>query len=167
MRGLLIGRFQPFHKGHLSIIKKILKEADELFIVIGSSQYKNTKENPLSANEREEMIKRVLDSGGIKNYKIFKVPDINDDDLYPSHAMKIVPSFDVVYSGNDLVQRLFTAAEKKVKKIKHIRRTAYSGTEIRKRIIEGGDWEQLVPSAVVEYLTEIEWVERVKKLSSL
>ncbi|HDH28034.1 MAG TPA: nicotinamide-nucleotide adenylyltransferase, partial [Euryarchaeota archaeon] len=52
MRALLIGRFQPFHKGHLAVIKKILSEADELIIVVGSSQHRGAVENPFSADER-------------------------------------------------------------------------------------------------------------------
>jgi nicotinamide-nucleotide adenylyltransferase len=74
LKALLIGRFQPFHKGHLQVIKKILGEVDSLIIVIGSSQHKNNLENPLSADEREEMIKRVLEQEGLKNYAIFQVP---------------------------------------------------------------------------------------------
>ena len=35
-RGLIVGRFQPPHRGHLEIIKKIMKEVDELIIVVGS-----------------------------------------------------------------------------------------------------------------------------------
>lgn len=167
MRGLLIGRFQPFHKGHLTIIKKILKDVDELIIVIGSSQFKNTLENPLSADEREKMIETVLEEEGIRPYRICKIPDIGDDTLYPGHLIKRVPEFDILYTGNSLVQRLFESKGKRVKKIKPIKRKAYEGSEIRKRMIEGRRWKHLVPDSVIKYLAEIKCVERVKKLSSL
>ena len=36
-RGLLIGRMQPVHKGHISVINETLKEVDELIIGIGSA----------------------------------------------------------------------------------------------------------------------------------
>ncbi|MDP6459455.1 MAG: adenylyltransferase/cytidyltransferase family protein, partial [Candidatus Hydrothermarchaeota archaeon] len=42
MRGLLIGRFQPFHKGHVYVVKKVLKGVDELIICIGSAQLSHT-----------------------------------------------------------------------------------------------------------------------------
>jgi nicotinamide-nucleotide adenylyltransferase len=164
MKGLLIGRFQPFHKGHLHIIKKILKEVDELSIVIGSSQYKDTRENPLSSDEREVMISRALKEERLTGFQVYKVPDINKDDLYPGHVMSRVPHFDVLYSGNALVQRLFKAEGKKVRKIKHIRRTAYEGSEVRKRIIGGRRWRHLVPKSVSEYLDEVDFPVRVKKL---
>jgi len=35
-RGLFVGRFQPFHKGHLRAVKDILGKVDELVIVVGS-----------------------------------------------------------------------------------------------------------------------------------
>ena len=38
MTALFIGRFQPFHKGHLAAIKWILKKEGKIFIVIGSNQ---------------------------------------------------------------------------------------------------------------------------------
>ena len=56
--GLYIGRFQPFHKGHKSIVEAALKQCDKLIIGIGSSQEIRTKRNPFSYEEREQMILR-------------------------------------------------------------------------------------------------------------
>ena len=57
-RGLYVGRFQPFHLGHLGAIKEVLKEVDELAIVIGSAQYSHNPSNPFTAGERLVMIRR-------------------------------------------------------------------------------------------------------------
>jgi cytidyltransferase-like protein len=43
MPAIFVGRFQPFHKGHLKAIRWILKREKEIFIVIGSSQESFTK----------------------------------------------------------------------------------------------------------------------------
>jgi len=40
---LIIGRFQPFHLGHLLLIKEAAKEADIIVIGIGSSQESRTR----------------------------------------------------------------------------------------------------------------------------
>jgi len=56
MIALFIGRFQPFHSGHLDAIKQISEE--EIIIGIGSSQYSKTEENPYSFEERKKMIKK-------------------------------------------------------------------------------------------------------------
>ncbi len=77
MIGLLIGRFQPLHKGHIKAIKRILEEVDGLIIVIGSSQHTGSLENPFSAVEREEMLKRALKQEGIIKVEVHKIPDIN------------------------------------------------------------------------------------------
>ena len=59
-RGLYVGRFQPFHLGHLRAIKAVLKEVDEIVIVIGSAQYSHNSNNPFTAGERLVMIRRAL-----------------------------------------------------------------------------------------------------------
>ncbi|MHB8407839.1 MAG: NUDIX domain-containing protein [Acidiferrobacterales bacterium] len=50
---VFIGRFQPFHLGHLDAIRYGKKIADELTVVIGSSFQSRSIRNPFSAKERE------------------------------------------------------------------------------------------------------------------
>ena len=59
-RGLIVGRFQPYHAGHHNSVKKILQEVDELVIVVGSSDNSHTVPNPFTAGERIEMISCCL-----------------------------------------------------------------------------------------------------------
>ena len=51
MNGLLIGRFQPFHFGHLEAIRFGLSKVDKLFIGIGSSNKSHQERNPFTADE--------------------------------------------------------------------------------------------------------------------
>lgn len=164
MRALFVGRFQPVHKGHVEILKKISHEADEIAIVIGSAQYANTEENPFSADEREEMLRRALNEHGIKNFRIYRVEDVNDNEKWVKNVIRIVGNFDVIYSGNELVKKLFREAGKKVIDIEHIEREVLSGTEIRRRIKENLPWKELLPNSVSDYILEINGVERIKKL---
>ena len=60
MKALFIGRFQPFHKGHLKAIKYLFNKYDGIIIGVGSSQYSNTVENPFSSDERMLMIRESL-----------------------------------------------------------------------------------------------------------
>src|SRR5512136_438362 len=106
-RTLFIGRFQPFHKGHLAMVKKILQDNDEVIIGIGSAQYSHTGENPFTASERYEMIKRTLDAEGIRMYSIVPIPDTHVHSVWVSHAVSLVPRFGVVYTNSPLVVRLF------------------------------------------------------------
>ena len=59
-RALVVGRFQPLHYGHLHVFRYALGRAKELVIVIGSSQFCCVPRNPLSVDERMEMIVRAL-----------------------------------------------------------------------------------------------------------
>ncbi|MEW5760233.1 MAG: nicotinamide-nucleotide adenylyltransferase, partial [Candidatus Thermoplasmatota archaeon] len=43
----------------------------------------------------------------------------------------------------------------------------YSGTEIRRRILSGENWQALVPPAVVNVIKEIDGVERLKAVSKI
>jgi len=58
--GLFIGRFQPFHCGHESIVRKMLEECERVIIAIGSAQESNTELNPLRYEYRRLMIQKVF-----------------------------------------------------------------------------------------------------------
>ncbi len=152
---LFIGRFQPFHNGHLWALNQILIDCDHILIGIGSSQYKNTEENPYSYEERELMIKRALKENNISNYSILPIPDTNDCDLWIPNTIKIIndnnKKFDIVYSGSPITKTLFSDAGYRVKDIP--RNNNLSSTEIRE-LVKNKDmhWHKLVPKAIVEFL---------------
>ena len=159
---LFIGRFQPFHNGHLSIIKKILKEVDSLLLVVGSSQESNTTLNPFSAEERIKMIKAVIEKEKISNVEVYSLTDIGNDDLWVKHVESSLPNFDIVYSGPGLNLDLFKKSSYKVISINKIGNI--SSNDIRKRIASNSKWEHLVPRAVVDEIKKSKGVERIKKL---
>ncbi|HIE34115.1 MAG TPA: nicotinamide-nucleotide adenylyltransferase, partial [Candidatus Altiarchaeales archaeon] len=71
---LIIGRFQPFHFGHLKLIEWAADSVDYIIIGIGSSQESHTWNNPFTAPERRKMIERSLRT--FKNYQIYEIPDV-------------------------------------------------------------------------------------------
>lgn len=164
MKGLFIGRFQPFHNGHLHIIKQILDEVDELIIGIGSAQHSNTYKNPFTAEEREDMLSRALSGEGLDKYKIIQIPDINDDNMWVDHVTNLVPEYDIIFSNNPLVKTLFNNAGKEVRPFKFFKREKCSGTEIRRRIKADEEWESLVPKVVIDIMKELGGIGRIKDL---
>jgi nicotinamide-nucleotide adenylyltransferase len=166
-RGLFVGRFQPFHKGHLKPLKDILEKLDELVIVVGSSQYSHKIDNPFTAGERITMIRRALEEEGIapSRYWIISVPDVHVHMTWVSHLVGYTPKFTVVYSNAPLTRRLFVEAGYKVEPVPFHKREVYSATEIRKRMLNGQNWEQLVPNSVVQFIKEISGVERIRDLA--
>ncbi len=162
MKALFIGRFQPFHKAHLYDIKLAIREGYEILIGVGSSQESHTKENPFTYVERKKMIELALDREKIDGYKIIAIPDINDDSKWVDHVKEIVREFDVVYTGNDLTERLFEEKGIRVRKIKLI--PLINATEIRKRILHGKDWKELVPGMVAEQVEKMGGIGRIKEI---
>jgi len=106
---LYIGRFQPFHLGHLDAVKQILRKEKSLIIAIGSAQYSRLPENPFSADEREKMIKAALKEAGIsaQKYKILPVKNIEDYSKWPAHVDKTLPPYGTVYTGSKIVKNLY------------------------------------------------------------
>jgi nicotinamide-nucleotide adenylyltransferase len=116
MKALFIGRFQPFHKGHLKIIKHFENKYDKIIIGVGSAQYSNTFKNPFSYEERKEMIKLCLDTVNIKNYKIIKIPDIHNPPKWVDYLLGIYSDFDAVITNSDFIKDLFL--EKNIEVVK-------------------------------------------------
>src|SRR5207247_3157762 len=131
--GFLVGRFQPFHRGHLAMMRRILESKEEIIVGIGSAQYSQTGENPFTAGERYEMIKRALDAEGIHNYHIVPIPDTHVHSVWVSHVTSLVPRFDVVYTNSDLVVRLFREHGLKALSPLLLDRERLSGTTVRHR----------------------------------
>ncbi|MEM0357129.1 MAG: nicotinamide-nucleotide adenylyltransferase [Candidatus Bathyarchaeia archaeon] len=166
-RGLFVGRFQPFHKGHLQVVKEILNEVDELVIAVGSAQYSHRLDNPFTAGERLVMIRKALEEAKIDLSRIWivPVPDVHVHMVWVSTVEGYTPRFNVVYSNEPLTRRLFIEAGYEVKAIRFHKREVYSATEIRERILKEENWEELVPKSVAEFIKEIGGIERLKDLT--
>lgn len=166
-RGLYVGRFQPFHLGHLDAIKTVLKSVDELVIVIGSAQYSHNTNNPFTAGERLVMIRHTLQDAGVdpSRFWVVPVPDVHLHMLWVSALEGYTPRFDVVFSNEPLTRRLFMEAGYKVKKIRFFERKIYSSTLIREKMVKDESWTTLVPKAVAEFIGEIDGVNRLRDLT--
>ena len=166
-RGLYVGRFQPFHLGHLSAIREVLKEVDELVIVIGSAQYSHNVSNPFTAGERLVMVREALEEYGVDYRRVWivPVPDVHLHMMWVSSLEGYTPHFDAVYSNEPLTRRLFTEVGYKVKPIRFFDRKLHSSTEIRKRIVKDEAWEILVPKSVARFIKEIDGINRLKDLN--
>lgn len=166
IRAFYVGRFQPFHNGHIRNLQVISEEADEIVIGIGSAQKSHLPANPFTAGERIEMISKALKGFRTPHY-IIPLEDVEYNSLWVSHVLSMSPKFDVVYSNNPLVIQLFTEAGITVRRTPLHDREKLSGTAIRKQMLDGeeNDWQPLVPEAVVDVIREIKGIERMKNLA--
>lgn len=169
MRGMIVGRFQPFHKGHLNAIKYILKDVDDVIIIIAASQQSHQPINPYTAGERYEMIHHALidDLKDLKRILIIPANDISDNGLWVAHLTRLVPRFDICYTNNPLTKYLFEQAGKEVRATPLFERKEFSGERVRELMLKDDNgWKKLVPKAVAKVIEEIRGVERLKTIST-
>jgi len=162
---LFIGRFQPFHQGHLQILKKQSSPGTTFLIGIGSSQYHHTLKNPFTYAERKEMIQQTLDSIDSIAYQILSIPDIHDPPHWVEHVEKTVPDFKAVLTNNPFTKSLFEAKGYPIYHTPIYKRKTLNGTYIRQCIINNKSWADLVPPAVFDYIQQIDGCTRLQQLA--
>lgn len=164
MRGFYIGRFQPYHNGHQHMVAEIANDVDELVLGIGSAGESHTTRNPFTAGERVMMVTKSVSDLDVPTY-VVPIEDLNRNAVWVNHIRSMSPEFDVAYSNNPLVVRLFEEAGVEVRKFPMYRRNLLSGTELRQRMLDGDDWRNLVPDTVVEVVSEIDGIRRLRRVS--
>lgn len=63
--GLIIGRFQPFHYGHQHIINEVLLDGKVPLIILGNDYGVDPVRNPLTVEQRIELIKLIYPNAEI------------------------------------------------------------------------------------------------------
>ncbi len=156
-RGLYVGRFQPFHRGHLDTVRGIRSDEprEDLIIGIGSAQDSYDWKNPFTAGERIEMIDRALAEAKISGALLVPVPDISRHAMWVNYLEALLPTFDHVYTNNPLTRLLFERSGYLVESPPLFERERFEGVRIREQLATGGDWKRAVPPAVGAYLEEI------------
>jgi nicotinamide-nucleotide adenylyltransferase len=164
-RALFVGRFQPIHHGHFEVIKKMLNEFEEIILVVGSAESLISSDNPFTTGERIEMVRSTFNSELLNRIIIVPVRDMNDHARWVNHVRSYVPSFDVVFSNNELVTKLFQEAGVEVKPIEFIDRGKFEGKFIRSLMSEGNpEWKKHVPKQVAQIIEKINGVQRLRKM---
>jgi len=166
-QALFVGRFQPFHLGHLSVIKKALEVEDRLIIVIGSAEENHESANPFTAGERFQMIEATLNAEGISHdrYTIIPIRNVENFMLWTTHVDQYIPPVYKIYTGSDIVKALYKEHGKyEVKDIELV--SGVSGTRIREKMLKGDDeWKQLVHKTVAGLIEKWDGVKRIRMVS--
>lgn len=166
---IFVGRFQPFHNGHLEAIRWILKQAGEVNIVIGSMQEYDTPMNPLVYKERKAIIENALNTAGIKKYKIYGLPDFYNDAAWTKKLLEVCGNEAqevAVVSLNDWVR---TSVRKfGIEAADHpMFCDNLSATQVRETMRTGFDWKALVPQSVASDLEESGGMKRIVEAQTL
>lgn len=151
---LFLGRFQPFHIGHLMVVQGMTKLCGRIVIGIGSADKKSTDENPFSAEERKEMIQRALQAVDIIpmfDVEFVELPDHAEDSTWTNMVLERVGHIDKVWTGNETTKKCFEGRVE-IQWIKEV--PGFNGTEIRELMKKGGYWEEKVPDEVASFIKQ-------------
>lgn len=164
----MMGRFQPFHLGHLDLTKQILNECDEVIILVTSSQFNYLEKDPFTAGERIEMIHDSIKESDIDLSRCIILAIENQFNIatWSSFLKSMVPHFDRVYSGNEYVKMLLADSNIEVVKPIFLERKKYNATKIRQMIISDENWESLVPQAVIDFIKHCNGKNRLEIIQS-
>lgn len=161
---LFIGRFQPFHIGHLSALKFIDSEPDidEIIIALGSINEINTALNPFNVSERKMMIESSLI---LKKPLVFvELPDFIENAEWTEFVVTKLPQFHVVYTRNELVNQLLSEAGFIVKEFPFLKNV--SGTKVRKLIKNKREWVKYVPPETADVLVKVNGTIRIQGIKN-
>jgi cytidyltransferase-like protein len=168
-RGMIHGRFQPFHNGHLEYLRGAAARSDEIFVGITNPDPTRIKEepsdplrhlpeaNPFTYVERLLMVQAVAEDEGIRVH-VIPFP-VNEPELWPVYVPPGVTQYLRLFSewGGTKLERMREAGYDVVILDEGVEKEI-SGADVRSAIRAGAEWETLVPPGVVRVIRLLERV---------
>ena len=168
-RGMIHGRFQPFHNGHLEYLCGAAARSDEVWIGITNPDPARIKtepsdplrhlpeSNPYSYAERLLMVKAAAADAALDPSCVHVIPfPVNEPQLWPAYVPPGVTQYLRLFSdwGGTKLERL-RAAGYEVVILDEGAEKQISGSDVRKAIREGAEWESLVPPGVAAVMRDL------------
>ncbi len=155
--GVIIGRFQPFHRGHIALVKEIVRRQGKIIIIIGSKQYSRVAENPFTSEERIRMVRKTLQGYKIpiRDVKIYAVEDKHDAPKWTEETCALLPPNAVIYSNSEWIRELFRLRGFCLAEFVKFNFEEFNGTAIRTKLYAGQDWKPYVPYGTKQVIEEI------------
>lgn len=151
---LFIGRFQPFHKGHLYSLKKCLELADQVVVGIGSSEESQTESNPWDFETRKKMIGSL--PGVSRKISVVAIPDDPSDEVWVEKVESRIYDLGfrrdevVVVSNNEWVTGTLGKVGFPIYETGLFNRDELEGVKIREMMRKGDEeWKSRVPKEVL------------------
>ncbi len=167
---IVLGRFQPLHNGHITIIEHALAQGATT-IAIGSAQLGHEDNNPWTGEERKQMLQSWL---GDREADIVLIDDINDAPNWVEHAKKIHGE-GLLITSDEKTAELYRTGDFKVEFIELHDRETLEGWRIRQTLTmlsTVGDDEALrevmakmLPATVIEWLIEYDGIYRLSQIA--
>jgi len=164
--GMVHGRFQPFHLGHLAYLRGAAARSERLLVGITNPDRARThpeeaddhrhrpEDNPFTYTERLEMLLAVLADEGMTAC-VIPFP-VSQPELWPDYVPAGTVHFLRVFDdwGRTKVERL-RGAGYEVVVLDEGEAKAISGVQVRGLLRSGGPWPDLVPPAVARVISSL------------
>lgn len=73
--GVFLARMQPIHNAHLYMVEKACEECDEVTVILGSENKRDTLRNPFTIEKRREMLLASLPVEYREKISVYEIPD--------------------------------------------------------------------------------------------
>jgi nicotinamide-nucleotide adenylyltransferase len=167
--GMIHGRFQPFHNGHLEYLRGAAARSEAVFVGITNPDPARIKEepsdplrhlpesNPFSYVDRLLMVTEVAQDEAIRAH-VIPFP-VNEPDLWPAYVPDGVTQYLRLFSewGGTKLERMREAGYEVVILDEGVDK-GISGVDVRAAMRNGDDWESLVPSGVARVIRALDKV---------
>jgi nicotinamide-nucleotide adenylyltransferase len=158
--GVFWGRFNPPHKGHIVLIKRLVRKVDLLIVAVGGAEKINTRRDPFSGDERVKMLVSYLNEQNIKVEDVVAVEDGKSWASSINNLFEKCGKFDVLFTDHKTIAKL---VRDKVIIVSFERKGNISSTLIRDSIATGEEWENLTGKSVVSLIKRLDGIERIKR----
>ena len=148
----MIARWKPVHLGHAAILRAVCNSGEAALIGIGSSNRYNAR-NPFTLDETRDMLQLALAASA--NYQIIPVPDLDDGPRWRVMVKELFGDVDVFVTANPYVASLLRDDYRVIPPVELIpprERVPAEGSDVRRAMARGDDWESLVPNVIAEYI---------------
>ena len=162
--GVYWGRFNPPHRGHLSVIKRF-KERYRLTVAIGSAERRNERTNPFTGSERKAMMEAYLGEAGIEGVRVVILED-GDSETWAVDNLIRKCKPDVVFLSTERRGPLDAALAKAGVRVARFQRTGTVSSTLIRHLIATGDpaWRKLTGRVVVKLIEEYGGIERIRRI---
>lgn len=158
--GVYWGRFNPPHKGHLRVIRRLRKDGP-LVVAIGSSERENERADPFSGAERKAMMEAYLRETGIRDVRVVTVKDGRSESWAVDNLVRKCHP-DRLYLSTER-NTLADLAQERVHVVRFPRTGSVSSTRIRDAIASGREsWKRLTGKSVARMIEELDGVRRIQ-----
>jgi cytidyltransferase-like protein len=171
-RGMIHGRFQPFHLGHIEYLRGAAERSDEVFVGITNPDPNRIRpepsdplrhlpeSNPWTYAERLLMVKAAAGDLGLDPARVHVIPfPVNEPELWPAYVPEGVTQYLRLFSewGDTKLERLREAGYEVIV-LDEGAQKEISGADVRAAVRARGEWEVLVPRGVARVIRELERV---------